>query len=347
MGAKPLPIPRVLIIDEGGRVMGGLLPPLSPTAASAVACAAPPVRCTLQRPGKPSLALCAPRTRRGGWCASGSWSGLNRTGIRCARGGTAATVLIWRKRAASPAEAINRHRLRALPVPQGPRAERGHGSGCQPACETGPAGENVPDAADGRPGGWRSGALEFCVLIAAVVGPRPHDTAQAVVAATTARGAGRPACGSDGVTGSLAALIAPVLTTLVRTGNRGCPRPPRCVPPLELVYGPWGKQQQPGPFRTLSRRVGLGAARLAPLGGPISSAVGERGNETWWQAWAPLARQTSRRCKDRERLRQRVIFCPAVYQAARPHRRWRGTSTRITARCVRGGASVRPQWRQA
>jgi hypothetical protein len=42
-------------------------------------------------------------------------------------------------------------------------------------------------------------------------------------------------------------------------------------------------------------------------------------NLTLRQALAPLVCQTSSFCKDRERLRQRVIFFQAFYNAARPH----------------------------
>jgi hypothetical protein len=38
------------------------------------------------------------------------------------------------------------------------------------------------------------------------------------------------------------------------------------------------------------------------------------------QALAPLVRKTSSGCKDRERLRQRVVFFQAFANVARPHR---------------------------
>jgi hypothetical protein len=70
---------------------------------------------------------------------------------------------------------------------------------------------------------------------------------------------------------------------------------------------------------TLSTRVVLGAARLTHLGFTISTALVERVNLTLRQALAPLVRKTSSFCKDRERLRQRVVFFQAFYNVARPH----------------------------
>jgi len=79
------------------------------------------------------------------------------------------------------------------------------------------------------------------------------------------------------------------------------------------------KQKQQGKLLTLSTRVVLGAERLTPLGLTISTALVERVHLTLRQALAPLARQTSSFCKDRERMRQRVVFFQAFYNMARPH----------------------------
>jgi hypothetical protein len=76
------------------------------------------------------------------------------------------------------------------------------------ACETDTAGESWPDGEEGRQWIWSSWAPACRWLIAAVVGPRRLDTAKEVVAVTQARVAGIPACFSDGVTCSLAALVA-------------------------------------------------------------------------------------------------------------------------------------------
>ena len=63
----------------------------------------------------------------------------------------------------------------------------------------------------------------------------------------------------------------------------------------------------------------LGAERLTHLGLTVSTALVERVNLTLRQALAPLVRKTPSFCKDRERLRQRVIFFQAFYNVARPH----------------------------
>jgi len=121
------------------------------------------------------------------------------TGISFVLGVTEETVLGWLKRAASQAEAINRHLLRALPVTQVQLDEMWNFIGRKHACETDLAGESLPDAEDGRQWVWISFAPEFRLIIAAVVGPRTLDTAKEVVAATKARVAGIPAFFSDGL----------------------------------------------------------------------------------------------------------------------------------------------------
>ena len=243
------------------------------------------------------------------------------TGISFVLGVTEETVLAWLQRAAHQAEEINRHLLRELPVSQVQLDEMWNFIARKHACETDPAGESLPEGEDGRQWVWISFAPEFRLIIAAVVGPRTLDTAKEVVAATKARVAGIPAFFSDGFTCYLAALIAAfhVVTTFARTGKRGRPRKPRCAPHPDLVYGQLVKQKKQGRLLTLSTRVVLGAERLTHLGCTISTALVERVNLTLRQALAPLARKTSSFCKDRERMRQRVIFFQAFYNVARPH----------------------------
>jgi transposase-like protein len=158
-------------------------------------------------------------------------------GICFVLGVTEETVLAWRQRAAHQAAAINRHLLRDLPVTQVQLDEMWHFIERKHARETETAGESVPDGADGRQWVWSSFAPACRLMIAAVVGPRPLDTAKEIVAATKARVAGLPACFSDGFTCSLAALIAAVhiVTTFAPTGKRGRPRKPLYAPHPELV----------------------------------------------------------------------------------------------------------------
>jgi len=266
-------------------------------------------------------------------------------GISFVLGVTEETVLAWLRRAAYQAEAINQHLLRTLPVTQGQLDEMWNVIGRKQAQETDRAGESLPDSADGRQWVWVSFAPEFRLMITAIVGPRTLDTAKEVVAVTKARVAGIPAFFSDGFTCSLAALIAAfhVVTTFTRTGKRGRPRKPRCEPHPDLVYGQLVKQKQQGKLLTLSTRVVVGTERLTRLGLRISTALVERINLTLRQALAPLARKTSSFCKDRERLRQRVVFFQAFYNMASPHMSLQQPLAQPEQ--TRHGA-IRPRWRQ-
>src|ERR1043166_2524217 len=87
------------------------------------------------------------------------------TGISFVLGVTEETVWGWLQRAASQAEEINCHLLRALPVTQGQLDEMWNCIGRKHACETDPAGESLPDADDGRQWGWISFAPEFRLSI--------------------------------------------------------------------------------------------------------------------------------------------------------------------------------------
>jgi IS1 family transposase len=265
-------------------------------------------------------------------------------GIGFVLGVTAATVLAWLRRAARQAEAINRHLLRDLPVTQVQLDEMWHFVERKHARETDAAGASLPGGEDGRQWVWISFAPEFRLMIAAVVGPRTLDTAKAVVAATKARVAGIPAFFSDGFTCYLAARIAVfhVVTTCARTGKRGRPRTPICAPHPELIYGQLVTQKAQGKLLTLSTRVVFGAKRLMRLGYTISTALVERVNLTMRQALAPLTRKTSSFCKDRERLRQRVVFFQAFYNMARPHMSLRQPLP-LPERTSRG--ALRPRWR--
>ena len=242
-------------------------------------------------------------------------------GIGFVLGVTEETVLRWLRRAAHHADAINHHLLRALPVTHVQLDEMWNFIARKHTCETDTAGESGPDSEDGRQWVWISFAPEFRLMIAAIVGPRTLDTAKEVVAATKARVAGIPAFFSDGFTCYLAALLAAfhVVTTFARTGKRGRPRKPRCEPHPALVYGQLVKQKKQGKLLTLSTRVVLGADRLTQLGLTISTALVERVNLTLRQALAPLVRRTSSFCKDRERMRQRVVLFQGFYNMARPH----------------------------
>ncbi len=255
------------------------------------------------------------------------------------------TVLAWLGRAAAKAHELNEHVLRALPVTQGQLDEMWHFIARKPARETDEAGESLPAGEDGRQGVWGSFAPEFRLMSAAVVGPRTLATAKEVVAITKARVAGIPACFSDGFTGYVAALIAAfhVVTTCASTGKRGRPRTPLCEPHPALVYGQLVTQKQQGKLLTLSTRVVRGAERLTHLGLTISTALVERVHLTMRQALAPLVRKTSSFCKDRERMRQRVVVFQAFSNVARPHRSLRRS---LPMRERKRHGAIRPRWRE-
>jgi hypothetical protein len=103
------------------------------------------------------------------------------------------------------------------------------------------------------------------------------------------------------------------------------------------------KQKKQGKLLTLSTRVVLGAERLAHLGLTLSTALVERGTLTMRQALAPLGRKTSSVCKDRERLRQRVVFFQAFYNVARPHMSLR---RQLPLRKRTRHGAIRPRWRE-
>jgi IS1 family transposase len=266
-------------------------------------------------------------------------------GISFVHGVTEETVLGWLRRAAHHADAINRHLLRALPVTHVQLDEMWNFIARKHTGETDAAGESEPDSEEGRQWVWLRFAPEFRLIIAAIVGPRTLDTAKEVMAATKARVAGIPAFFSDGFTCYLAALIAAchIVTTFARTGKRGRPRKPYCEPHPALVYGQLVKQKKQGKLLTLSTRVVLGAARLTQLGLTLSTALVERVNLTLRQALAPLARKTSSFCKDRERMRQRVVLFQVFYNMARPHMSLRQPLP-LHER-IRHGA-IQPRWRE-
>jgi IS1 family transposase len=267
------------------------------------------------------------------------------TGISFVLGVTEETVVAWRTRAAQQAEEINAPLLRELPVTQVQLDEMWNFVARKHAREMGEDGESLPTSSAGRQWIWVRVAPECRLMIAAVVGPRTLDTAKEVVAATKARVAGIPAFFSDGCTCSLAARIATVhvVTTCARTGKRGRPRQPRCAPHPDLVYGQLVKQKKQGTLLTRSTRVVLGAERLTHLGLTLSTALVERVHVTMRQALAPLTRKTASFCKDRERLRQRVVFFQVFSHVARPHMRLRQPLPLHA--CTRHGA-IRPRWRE-
>lgn len=266
------------------------------------------------------------------------------SGISFVLGVTEETVLEWLRRAALQAEQINAHLLRDLPVTQIQLDEMWNFIARKHTRDLSATGERLCEGEDGRQWIWVSFAPEFRLMLAAVVGPRTLDTATEVIEATKARVRGVPAFFSDGFTCYLAALIAcfHTLTTFARTGKRGRPRKPVKAPHPALVYGQLIKEKKQGRLETVTSRVVLGAERLAQLGLTISTALIERLNLTMRQSLAPLVRKTYSFCKDRARMRQRVVVFQTFYNFARPHMSLR--TPLLLNECVPHGA-IRPRWR--
>jgi hypothetical protein len=216
------------------------------------------------------------------------------SGISFVRAVTEDTVLEWLRRAALKAAQINAPLLRDLPVTPMQLDEMWNCIARQHPRAISTTGESLSEDEDGRQWGWVRFAPEFRLRLAAVVGPRTMETANAVREVTKARVRGVPAFFSDGVPCDLAALIASfhTITTFARTGKRGRPRTPVKAPPPALVYGQLIKEQQQGRLKTITSRVVLGAERLAQLGLTISTARIERLNLTMRHALAPLVRKT-------------------------------------------------------
>jgi len=265
-------------------------------------------------------------------------------GMGCGRGVTAAPVGAWRRRAAHQAAASHRYRRRPLPVPQGQRDARWPGSARQHAGETDAAGASGPDGAEGRHGGGRSVAPAWRWRRATVVGPRPRATAQAVVAAPTARGRGEPGVRprwrprrSGGAPPGL-----PRHDAVGAPGPAGAPPPTPRGAPAGSGLGARGHPDDPGhaPDAASARRAGRRTpAATRPHAQP---GLGRTGAPARAAAWAPWARTTASGWQDRERLRQRVGGFQAGSQVARPPRRVRQPWPRHER--PRRGA-LRPRWR--
>lgn len=243
------------------------------------------------------------------------------TSISFALGVTEETILEWLRRAAGKAAEINQHLLREVKVTQVQLDEwwafilRKH------ATEADPDGESTEESADGRQWVWVSFAPEFRLLLATDVGPRTFQSALQLIQRTAAIVCGVPCFFSDGFSSYLPALIAVShqIREVARTGKRGRPRNPVVEPHPEWVYAQLVKQKKQGRLKSLTERIGCGAAKLAALGLKISTRLIERFNLTLRHALAPLTRKGLGFCKDREQLRRRVTFFQAFYNFGRPH----------------------------
>jgi len=243
------------------------------------------------------------------------------THISFAIGVTEETILDWLDRAAQKAEEINQHLLREVKVTQVELDELWSFVLRKRALEAEADGESGEENSGGRQWVWVSFAPEFRLVLATYVGPRTFQSALTLIQLTAAVVFGVPVFFSDGFSSYLPALLEVFhqLISFPRTGKRGRPKNPVKEPHPDLVYAQLIKDKHHGRLKNLTRRVLLGAERLAALGLPISTSLLERFNLTLRHALAPLARKCLGFCKDRTQLRRRVMFYQAFYNFARPH----------------------------
>jgi IS1 family transposase len=225
------------------------------------------------------------------------------------------------RRAAQPAEPINAHWLRGLPVTQVQLDERWSFVTRKHAKEAELDGESPDPSAEGRQWIWLSYAPEWRLMLAAVVGPRTARSALTLSPLTAALSVGGPCFFRDGFRSYWAALLATYhqVPTVARTGKRGRPRQPRWAPPPDLGYGHVIKPKVQGCLKAVTYRLVCGPTRFVTQQLAISPRLLERLNLTLRQHLAPLGRKSLGCCQEREQLGRRVIFFQAFYHFARPH----------------------------
>lgn len=258
------------------------------------------------------------------------------TAISFAIGVTEETILMWLQRAAQKAEEINQHLMRDVEVTQVELDELWSFVLRKRSQHAEANGESSDESSDGRQWVWVSFAPESRLLLATYVGPRTYQSALRLIQLTAAVVLGVPAFFSDGFSCYLSALVEVYhqLKPFPRTGRPGRPKKPVKEPHPDLVYAQLVKQKEKGRLKELTRRVRLGAERLASLSLTISTSLVERFNLTLRHALAPLTRKCLGFCKDRNQLRRRVAFYHAFYNFARPHQSLRQPLTDIQPELV-------------
>jgi len=240
-------------------------------------------------------------------------------------GVTQAPVWEGRRRAAQTAHAIKAPRLRAVPVPQGPREAMGRFMRRQHAPPAGPDGERPARSDEGRPGGWSRFAPAVRRILAAWGGPRTFQRALPLLQITAAVVLGGPCFGSDGCRGARLAgsAVSPPLQPCPHTGKPGRPTQPVQEPPPAVGDGQGGTKQRQGRLPALISRVCCGSRRLER--GELSSSTRLLAclPLTLRPALAPLVRTRWGCGTERTPMRRRVVLWQAVDHFARPHMRGR------------------------
>jgi len=188
-------------------------------------------------------------------------------GIRFVFGITEETALMWLKRAAGQADAVNAQLMRELSVTEIQLDEMWNFIKRKCAEASTPEGESPETSEDGRQWIWISSAAEFRLILAAFVGPRTSESALSLIQKTAAIVKGAPCFFSDGFSAYLPALVAVYhqVVTFPHTGKRGRPKDPITVPHPDLVYGQIIKEKKGGRLNTLKKTCFMrsGATREA------------------------------------------------------------------------------------
>jgi IS1 family transposase/transposase-like protein len=267
------------------------------------------------------------------------------TAISFALGVTQETTLEWLRRASEKADEINQNLLRDVKVTQVELDELWSFVLRKRAADAQAGGESPEESRDAQQWVWVSFAPEFRLLLATYVGPRTFHSALKLIQMTALGVLGVPVFFSDGFSSYLPALLEVYhqIKTFPHTGKRGPPKQPVKEPHPDLVDAQLVKVKQQGRLRGLTRRVCLGAERLAALGLKISTSFVERFNLTLRHALAPLTRKCLGFCRVRTQLRRRVTFYQAFYNFARPHQRLRQPLPGIEPADV---PCFQPKWQQ-
>ena len=171
-------------------------------------------------------------------------------------------------------------------------------------------------------------------------GPRPQDTAAALMAQVIARTQALPLVLTDGWKASTAALrqVVGVVYRPRRRGQVGRKPTPRLVAPKNVFYAQVVKvRDKAGPVVEVSRRVVVGGPRRfgkpwrrQQLGETIQTAGMERWDGPWRGLVAPLRRRTRCRSWSRTRHRGKVWLVVSLSNVVMPPKSLRQGRTRRT-----------------
>ena len=156
---------------------------------------------------------------------------------------------------------------------------------------------------------WVSFATEHRLILAHVVGPRNHASAETLIQRTDKRITGElPLFVSDGLDLYSIALMEQyhVTVTFPKTGKRGRPRKPKKVPRPDLRYAQVVKYREGGRVVAVTKRVVFGNEENIPEE-QISTSHIERQNLNFRHENKRLSRKTPAFSKKDERSEERRV----------------------------------------